>query len=33
MGLALYAAVELVERFAIPWHVSRRRAEGDVPGL
>jgi NitT/TauT family transport system permease protein len=24
MGLLLYGAVELVERFAIPWHVSRR---------
>ena len=33
MGLALYAVVELVERFAIPWHVSRRRASGDVPGI
>jgi NitT/TauT family transport system permease protein len=33
MGLALYGVVELVERFAIPWHVSRRRAAGDVPGL
>ncbi|MBN8891444.1 MAG: ABC transporter permease [Rhodospirillales bacterium 70-18] len=33
MGLALYGAVELVERFAIPWHVSRRRLAGDVPGI
>ncbi len=33
MGLALYGVVELAERFAIPWHVSRRRASGDVPGL
>jgi hypothetical protein len=28
MGLLLYGAVELVERLAIPWHVSRRTAEG-----
>jgi len=27
MGLLLYGAVELVERFAIPWHVSRRVAD------
>jgi NitT/TauT family transport system permease protein len=33
MGFALYAAVDLAERHAIPWHVSRRRAAGDVPGL
>ena len=33
MGLALYGVVELLERFAIPWHVSRRRVAGDVPGL
>ncbi len=33
MGLALYGAVELAESLAIPWHVSRRRAAGDVPGL
>ncbi|UFN49444.1 ABC transporter permease [Roseomonas sp. OT10] len=33
LGLALYGAVELAERAAIPWHVSRRRAEGEVPGL
>ena len=33
MGLALYGAVELAERLAIPWHVSRRRIAGDVPGL
>jgi NitT/TauT family transport system permease protein len=33
MGLALYAGVELLERLAIPWHVSRRRADGDLPGL
>ncbi len=28
MGLLLYGAVELVERLTIPWHVSRRAAEG-----
>jgi NitT/TauT family transport system permease protein len=28
MGLLLYGAVELVERLAIPWHVSRRTDEG-----
>jgi NitT/TauT family transport system permease protein len=33
LGLALYGLVELAERLAIPWHVSRRRAEGEVPGL
>ncbi|HUQ76780.1 MAG TPA: ABC transporter permease [Burkholderiales bacterium] len=29
IGLAVYYAVELVERFAIPWHVSQQR---DEPG-
>jgi NitT/TauT family transport system permease protein len=29
MGLALYGAVEVIERVAIPWHVSRRLAEGE----
>jgi NitT/TauT family transport system permease protein len=33
LGLALYGLVELAERLAIPWHVSRRRAEGEVPGI
>jgi NitT/TauT family transport system permease protein len=33
LGLALYGAVEVVERFAIPWHVSRREPAGQgVPG-
>jgi NitT/TauT family transport system permease protein len=27
IGLAVYYAVELLERFAIPWHVSQQRAE------
>lgn len=31
MGLILYGAVELVERMAIPWHVSRRAVEGRIP--
>lgn len=25
LGLALYGIVELIEHFAIPWHISRRR--------
>jgi NitT/TauT family transport system permease protein len=29
IGLAVYYAVELLERFAIPWHVSQQR---DQPG-
>jgi NitT/TauT family transport system permease protein len=33
MGLALYGAVELIEGWALPWHVSRRRAAGEVPGI
>jgi NitT/TauT family transport system permease protein len=33
MGLALYGAVALVERLAIPWHVSQRRDTGEVPAL
>jgi len=33
LGLALYGVVEFAERLAIPWHVSRRRAEGEVPGI
>jgi NitT/TauT family transport system permease protein len=30
LGFALYAAVELVERLVIPWHVSQR-SEVDTP--
>jgi NitT/TauT family transport system permease protein len=30
MGLLLYGAVELAERVSIPWHVSRRAAEGGL---
>ncbi len=33
LGLALYGAVELLEGIAVPWHVSRRRIAGEVPGL
>lgn len=33
LGLALYGAVELVEGFAVPWHVSRRRMSGEAPGI
>ncbi|PSC06612.1 ABC transporter permease [Alsobacter soli] len=32
MGLALYGAVEAIERVAIPWHVSRRSAEPELSG-
>jgi NitT/TauT family transport system permease protein len=28
IGLAVYYAVELVERLAIPWHVSHQKTEG-----
>jgi NitT/TauT family transport system permease protein len=30
MGLLLYGAVEALERIAIPWHVSHRRAEAGI---
>jgi NitT/TauT family transport system permease protein len=33
MGLALYGAVELLEGWLIPWHVSRRRVAGEAPGF
>jgi NitT/TauT family transport system permease protein len=33
MGLLLYAAVEILERVSIPWHVSRRRVEGDLAAV
>jgi NitT/TauT family transport system permease protein len=32
MGLMLYAAVEVAERVAIPWHVSRRSAADGIAG-
>ena len=31
IGLAIYYAVEFLERIAIPWHVSQRSAKTDVP--
>ena len=31
LGLALYGTVELIERFAIPWHISRRRGPATNP--
>jgi NitT/TauT family transport system permease protein len=31
IGLAIYYAVEFLERIAIPWHVSQRAAKADVP--
>lgn len=30
LGLAVYYAVELIERLTIPWHVSRQQALGDA---
>ena len=33
LGLALYGIVEAVEGWAVPWHVSRRRATGEAPGF
>jgi NitT/TauT family transport system permease protein len=30
LGLLLYGAVELIERWAIPWHVSQRREDFTV---
>jgi len=33
MGLTLYGAVEVVEGWVLPWHVSRRRATGETPGI
>jgi NitT/TauT family transport system permease protein len=32
MGLALYGIVELIERIAIPWHVSRRVGDAGLTG-
>jgi NitT/TauT family transport system permease protein len=31
IGLAVYYAVELLERITIPWHVSQRASQEDVP--
>lgn len=33
LGLALYGIVEVLEGYVVPWHVSRRRMAGDVPGI
>ena len=33
LGLLLYGAVEVLEGWAVPWHVSRRRLAGETPGL
>ncbi len=33
LGLLLYGAVELAEVWTVPWHVSRRRSTGELPGL
>ena len=33
LGLALYGIVELLEAVTVPWHVSRRRLSGEVPGF
>ncbi len=33
LGLALYGAVEWLEAWALPWHVSRRRDAGEVAGI
>ena len=30
LGLALYGIVELIEHFAIPWHISRRREPAPI---
>ena len=32
MGLALYGVVEMIERIAIPWHVSQRVADAQLAG-
>jgi NitT/TauT family transport system permease protein len=33
LGLTLYGVVELIEAWALPWHVSRRRVTGEVAGI
>jgi NitT/TauT family transport system permease protein len=33
LGLTLYGLVELLEGITVPWHVSRRRLSGELPGL
>jgi len=31
LGIVLYAAIDLLERLALPWHVSHRMADGAKP--
>ena len=33
LGLALYGIVELIEHFAIPWHISRRREPASITAI
>jgi len=33
LGLALYGTVELIEHFAIPWHISRRREPAPINAI
>jgi len=33
LGLALYGIVELIEHFAIPWHISRRREPAPIAAI
>jgi NitT/TauT family transport system permease protein len=33
LGLALYGLVELIEHFAIPWHISRRREPAPMSAI
>ena len=33
LGLTLYGLVEILEGWAVPWHVSRRRLSGEAPGF
>ena len=30
MGICLFAAVDVIERLALPWHISQRRAESQA---
>jgi NitT/TauT family transport system permease protein len=31
LGIVLYAAIDLLERLALPWHVSHRMTDGAKP--
>jgi NitT/TauT family transport system permease protein len=33
LGLALYGIVEMIEHFAIPWHISRRREPAPITAI